>query len=73
MRIHLCSFCVSVLVAMELKQTRNMLTGKSTLLSTAATSTPEELKHHTGLKIFENDGDCVYVSHKVRLYNLVMH
>ncbi|XP_019966181.2 palmdelphin isoform X2 [Paralichthys olivaceus] len=47
------------LFAMEINVTKNMLTGKSTVLSTA-TVPPEELNQHTGLKVYDDGRKCVY-------------
>ncbi|XP_028283881.1 palmdelphin-like [Parambassis ranga] len=46
------------LFAMEINVTKNMLTGESTVLSTANVL-PEELKH-TGLKVYDDGRKCVY-------------
>ena len=55
----LSSSCVSALFAMEINVTKNLLTGKSTVLSTA-TVPPEELNQHTGLKVYDDGRKCVY-------------
>lgn len=38
---------------------KNLLTGDSTVLSTAAVP-PEELIQHTGLKVYDDGRKCVY-------------
>ncbi|XP_059199946.1 palmdelphin-like [Centropristis striata] len=47
------------LFAMEVNVSKNLLTGKSSVLSTA-TVPPEEIYQHTGLKVYEDDRKCVY-------------
>ncbi|CAB1446459.1 unnamed protein product [Pleuronectes platessa] len=47
------------LFAMEINVTKNLLTGKSTVLSTATVPT-EELNQHTGLKVYDDGRKCVY-------------
>ncbi|XP_054452695.1 palmdelphin-like [Anoplopoma fimbria] len=47
------------LFAMEINVTKNLLTGQSTVLSTA-TLPPEELNQHAGLKVFDDGRKCVY-------------
>lgn len=44
---------------MEINVTKNMLTGESTVLSTAPVPT-EELNQHTGLKVYDDGRKCVY-------------
>lgn len=39
--------------------TKNLLTGESTVLSTA-TVPPEKLNQHTGLKVYDDGRKCVY-------------
>lgn len=39
--------------------TKNLVTGESTVLSTAAVP-PEELNQHTGLKVYDDGRKCVY-------------
>lgn len=39
--------------------TKNLLTGESTVLSTA-TVPPEELNQHTGFKVYDDGRKCVY-------------
>lgn len=43
---------------MEINVTKNVLTGESTVLSTASVP-PEELKY-TGLKVYDDGRKCVY-------------
>lgn len=50
---------LSALFAMEINVTKNLLTGESTVLSTATVPT-EELSRHTGLKVFDDGRKCVY-------------
>uniref|UniRef100_A0A8P4G2K8 Palmdelphin n=1 Tax=Dicentrarchus labrax TaxID=13489 RepID=A0A8P4G2K8_DICLA len=47
------------LFAMEINVTKNLLTGESTVLSTATVS-PEELNQHAGLKVYDDGRKCVY-------------
>ncbi|XP_047444513.1 palmdelphin isoform X2 [Mugil cephalus] len=47
------------LFAMEINVTKNMLTGESTVLSTASVP-PEELNQHAGLKVYDDGRKCVY-------------
>ncbi|XP_042285005.1 palmdelphin-like [Thunnus maccoyii] len=47
------------LFAMEINVTKNLLTGESTVLSTASVP-PEELSQHTGLKVYDDGRKCVY-------------
>ncbi|XP_029309899.1 palmdelphin-like [Cottoperca gobio] len=47
------------LFAMEINVTKNLLTGKSTVLSTA-TIPPEELNQHVGLKVYDDGRKCVF-------------
>ncbi|XP_037642424.1 palmdelphin [Sebastes umbrosus] len=47
------------LFAMEINVTKDLLTGKSTVLSTAAVP-PEELNQHAGLKVYDDGRKCVY-------------
>ncbi|XP_018535163.1 palmdelphin isoform X2 [Lates calcarifer] len=47
------------LFAMEINVTKNLVTGESTVLSTAAVP-PEELNQHTGLKVYDDGRKCVY-------------
>ncbi|CAJ1087200.1 palmdelphin-like [Xyrichtys novacula] len=47
------------LFAMEINVTRNLLTGESTVVSTASVPT-EELHQHNGLKVFDDGRKCVY-------------
>lgn len=53
------SLCVSALFAMEINVTKNLLSGKSTVLSTA-TVPPEQLDQHAGLKVFDDGRKSVY-------------
>lgn len=39
--------------------TKNLLTGENTVVSTA-TVPAEELKHHAGLKVYDDGRKCVY-------------
>lgn len=39
--------------------TKNLLTGEKTVVSTA-TVPAEELKHHAGLKVYDDGRKCVY-------------
>lgn len=39
--------------------TKNLLTGENTVVSTA-TVPAEELKHHGGLKVYDDGRKCVY-------------
>lgn len=55
----MCFLCISALFAMEINVTRNLLTGEKTVVSTA-TVPAEELKHHAGLKVFDDGRKCVY-------------
>lgn len=56
----MCFFLsLSALFAMEINVTKNLLTGESTVLSTATVPT-EELNRHTGLKVFDDGRKCVY-------------
>lgn len=61
-------FLVSPLAvfAMEINVTKNLLTGESTVLSTASVPT-EELARHSALKVFDDGRKCVYAldSHEV--------
>lgn len=50
---------LSALFAMEINVTKNLLTGESTVLSTATVPTAE-LNRHTGLKVFDDGRKCVY-------------
>ncbi|XP_060939671.1 palmdelphin [Limanda limanda] len=50
---------VPALFAMEINVTKNLLTGKSTVLSTASVP-PDELNQHTGLKVYDDGRKCVY-------------
>ncbi|XP_053186605.1 palmdelphin [Scomber japonicus] len=50
---------IPALFAMEINVTKNMLTGESTVLSTAPVPT-EELNQHTGLKVYDDGRKCVY-------------
>ncbi|XP_029687327.1 palmdelphin isoform X1 [Takifugu rubripes] len=47
------------LFAMEINVTKNLLTGENTVVSTA-TVPAEELKHHGGLKVYDDGRKCVY-------------
>ncbi|KAM3605313.1 uncharacterized protein V6R79_023735 [Siganus canaliculatus] len=47
------------LFAMEINVTKNLLTGESTVVSTAAVS-PEEVNQHSGLKVYDDGRKCVY-------------
>ncbi|XP_068594325.1 palmdelphin [Cebidichthys violaceus] len=47
------------LFAMEINVTKNLLTGQSTVLSTA-TVPPEELNQRAGLKVYDDGRKCVY-------------
>ncbi|XP_068427390.1 palmdelphin-like [Clinocottus analis] len=47
------------LFAMEINVTKNLLTGQSTVLSTASVP-PEELNQHAGLKVYDDGRKCVY-------------
>ncbi|KAM6919935.1 palmdelphin-like [Lycodopsis pacificus] len=47
------------LFAMEINVTKDLLTGQSTVLSTA-TVPPEELNQHAGLKVYDDGRKCVY-------------
>lgn len=49
----------NTLFAMEINVTKNLLTGESTVLSTAAVP-PEELNQHAGLKVYDDGRKCVY-------------
>lgn len=51
--------CISALFAMEINVTKNLLTGEKTVVSTA-TVPAEDLKHHTGLKVYDDGRKCVY-------------
>lgn len=53
------SLFVPALFAMEINVTKNMLTGESTVLSTASVP-PEELNQHAGLKVYDDGRKCVY-------------
>lgn len=53
------SFRTSALFAMEINVTKNLLTGENTVVSTA-TVPAEELKHHAGLKVYDDGRKCVY-------------
>lgn len=53
------SLSFSVLFAMEIKVTKNMLTGESTVVSTAAVP-PQDLHHLTGVKVYDDGRKCVY-------------
>lgn len=44
---------------MEINVTKNLLTGENTVVSTA-TVPAEELKHHAGLKVYDDGRKCVY-------------
>lgn len=44
---------------MEINVTKNLLTGEKTVVSTA-TVPAEELKHHAGLKVYDDGRKCVY-------------
>ncbi|KAM9349993.1 palmdelphin-like [Symphorus nematophorus] len=47
------------LFAMEINVTKDLLTGESTVLSTA-TVPPEELNQHEGVKVYDDGRKCVY-------------
>ncbi|XP_074545682.1 palmdelphin [Halichoeres trimaculatus] len=47
------------LFAMEINVSNNLLTGESTVMSTATVPT-EELHQHTGLKVYDDGRKCVY-------------
>uniref|UniRef100_H3C024 Palmdelphin n=1 Tax=Tetraodon nigroviridis TaxID=99883 RepID=H3C024_TETNG len=49
----------SALFAMEINVTRNLLTGEKTVVSTA-TVPAEDLKHHAGIKVYDDGRKCVY-------------
>lgn len=53
------SLTVSALFAMEVNVAKNLLTGESTVVSTAKVS-PQELKQHSGVKVFDDGQKCVY-------------
>lgn len=53
------SSCLSAVFAMEINVTKNLLTGESTVLSTATIPT-QELGQHAGLKVFDDGTKCVY-------------
>ncbi|XP_030016783.1 palmdelphin-like [Sphaeramia orbicularis] len=50
------------LFAMEINVTKNLLTGESTVLSTAPVPA-EELNQHSGLKVYDDGRKCVYALH----------
>ncbi|XP_029929798.1 palmdelphin [Myripristis murdjan] len=47
------------LFAMEVNVAKNLLTGESLVVSTAEVS-PQELKQHSGVKVFDDGQKCVY-------------
>lgn len=51
------------LFAMEINVTKNLLTGESTVLSTAPVPA-EELNQHSGLKVYDDGRKCVYALHE---------
>lgn len=63
------SLSVSALFAMEINVAKNLLTGKSTVLSTATVS-PEELDQHAGLKVFDDGRKCVYALNSQEVLSL---
>uniref|UniRef100_A0A3Q1HDD7 Palmdelphin n=1 Tax=Anabas testudineus TaxID=64144 RepID=A0A3Q1HDD7_ANATE len=56
---HVSCFCVLALFAMEINVTKNPLTGKSTVLSTA-TVPPAELNLDNGHEVYDDGRKCVY-------------
>lgn len=51
--------------------TKNLLTGESTVLSTAAVP-PEELNQHTGLKVYDDGRKCVYALNSQEVSSLII-
>lgn len=52
--------------------TKNLLTGESTVLSTATVPT-EELNKHTGLKVFDDGRKCVYALNSQEVLSLTIY
>lgn len=57
--LRVCFLGISALFAMEINVTKNLLTGEKTVVSTA-TVPAEDLKHHAGLKVYDDGRKCVY-------------
>lgn len=57
---------------MEINVTKNLLTGESTVLSTASVPT-EELNKHTGLKVFDDGRKCVYALNSQEVLSLTIY
>lgn len=51
--------------------TKNLLTGESTVLSTASVP-PEELNQHTGLKVYDDGRKCVYALNSQQVSALLL-
>lgn len=51
--------------------TKNLLTGESTVLSTA-TVPPEGLNQHAGLKVFDDGRKCVYALNSQEVLSLII-
>ena len=58
---------------MEINVTKDLLTGESTVLSTA-TVPPEELDQHEGVKVYDDGRKCVYAlsSQEVISFRLII-
>lgn len=56
---------------MEINVTKNLLTGESTVLSTASVP-PEELNQHTGLKVYDDGRKCVYALNSQQVSSLLL-
>lgn len=52
--------------------TKNLLTGESTVLSTATVPT-EELNKHTGHKVFDDGRKCVYALNSQEVLSLTIY
>lgn len=65
---------VPALFAMEINVTRKLLTGPSTVLSTASVQ-PEKVDQRAGLEVYHHDRKCVYAlnSQQVLMNSLCTH
>lgn len=66
-----CLSSVLALFAMEINVTKNLLTGQSTVLSTAPVP-PEEVHQHAGLKVYDDGRKCVYALNSQEVISLII-